>query len=99
MERLAPRGRNAQLLVISAGAIIAVLLAPATWYVQINGTSGLSRMIRVDYPALYRQLTADGPVKTAISDGAWVGNLRLVDQKLVALDQEVPNFETLMQEP
>ncbi|MER8502507.1 glycosyltransferase family 39 protein [Mesorhizobium sp. M0204] len=99
MERLAPHGRNAQLLVIAAGAIIAVLLAPATWYVQINGTSGLSRMIRVDYPALYRQLTADGPVKTAISDGAWVGNLRLVDEKLVALDQEVPNFEMLMQEP
>ncbi|MER9075336.1 glycosyltransferase family 39 protein [Mesorhizobium sp. M0904] len=99
MERLTPRGRNAQLLVIAAGAIIAVLLAPATWYVQINGTSGLSRMIRVDYPALYRQLTADGPVKTAISDGAWVGNLRLVDEKLVALDQEVPNFEMLMQEP
>lgn len=99
MERLSPRGRDAQLLVIAAGAVIAVLLAPATWYFQINGTSGLSRMIRVDYPALYRQLTADGPVKTAISDGAWVGNLRLVDEKLVALDQEVPNFDRLVQEP
>lgn len=99
MERLAPRGRDAQQLVIAAGAIIAVLLAPATWYFQINGTSGLSRMIRVDYPALYRELSADGPVKTAISDGAWVGNLRLVGEKLVALNQEVPNFERLLQDP
>ncbi|MER8747306.1 glycosyltransferase family 39 protein [Mesorhizobium sp. M1004] len=99
MERLAPRGRNAQLFVIAAGAITAVLLAPASWYNQISGGNGLAQVLRMDYPALYRELTADGPIKTAISDNSWVGNLRLVDRNTVALDDEVPDFAALLQEP
>ena len=99
MERLYPKGRDAQLTVIAAGAAIALLSAPGIWYFQARGGSGLASIIRLDYPSLYATLTADGPVATVVSDKPWIGNLRRVDEKLVTLHQEFPDFAGVLEGP
>jgi hypothetical protein len=99
MERLGPRGRIAQSLVIAAGAIIAILSMVASWYFQVNGGDGQAGILRMNYASLYRDLTADGPVKTIVSDKPFIGNLRLLDKSLVTLDDEMPDFGSLLREP
>jgi hypothetical protein len=99
MERLGPRGGIAQSLVIAAGAIVAILSMVASWYFQVNGGDGQAGILRMNYASLYRDLTADGPVKTIVSDKPFIGNLRLLDKSLVTLDDEMPDFGSLLREP
>jgi hypothetical protein len=76
-----------------------MLILPATWAYQVYGGKGQGRVARLDYQALYNDLTANGAVKTVLSDWHWVGNLRLVDPDLVILGDEVPDFAALLREP
>ncbi|MER8826905.1 glycosyltransferase family 39 protein [Mesorhizobium sp. M0938] len=99
MEALGDKGRTAQNLTITVAAALAILILPATWAYQVYGGTGQGRVVRLDYPALYNALTADGTVKTVTSDWHWVGNLRLVDPDLIILGDEVPDFAALLQEP
>jgi hypothetical protein len=99
MDALGDKGRTVQYLTITVAAALAVLIMPATWAYQVYGGKGLGRVARLDYQTLYRDLTADGAVKTVASDWHWVGNLRLVDPDLVVLGEEVPGFAALLQEP
>ncbi|CCV14488.1 putative Glycosyl transferase family 39 [Mesorhizobium sp. STM 4661] len=99
MDALGDNGRTAQNLTISVASALAILIMPAAWAYQVYGGSGLGRVARLDYQTFYRDLTADGPVKTVTSDWHWVGNLRLADPDLVVLGEEVPGFAALLQEP
>ncbi|WP_292672121.1 glycosyltransferase family 39 protein [Mesorhizobium sp.] len=99
MDSLGAKGRTAQNLTITVAATLAILILPATWAYQVYGGKGQGRVVRLDYPTLYHDLTADGAVKTVMSDWHWVGNLRLVDPDLVVLGEEVPGFAALLQEP
>ncbi|TIM18142.1 MAG: glycosyl transferase family 39, partial [Mesorhizobium sp.] len=85
MDSLGAKGRTAQNLTITVAATLAILILPATWAYQVYGGKGQGRVVRLDYPTLYHDLTADGAVKTVMSDWHWVGNLRLVDPDLVVL--------------
>lgn len=98
-ERLGTKTRRTQSAVILCGAMLAMLAAPALWYTQLFGGSGLGRTIRLDYPALYRDLTAGGPLRTVVSDESWIGNLRFVDPQLTLLTEEVPGFATRLEGP
>ncbi|MDN5929142.1 MAG: glycosyltransferase family 39 protein [Hyphomicrobiales bacterium] len=93
------KGRKIQYFLAGTGAAFAILALPATWYVQAAGGNGFSSSIRLDYPAFYKLLTADGPVSTIIGDRQWVGNFRLVERNLVIMDPQTPHFGTLMQPP
>ena len=66
---------------------------------QLYGGENRGRIVRMDYPSLYGQLTSDGPVRTVISSWFWAGNLRLVDPDLVVLDDEIPEFAQSIREP
>lgn len=99
MDALGERGRVAQKLTITVAAALAILILPATWAYQVYGGKGQGRVARLDYQTLYNDLTANGAVKTILSDWHWVGNLRLVDPDLVILGNEVPDFAALLQEP
>ncbi|WP_292500027.1 glycosyltransferase family 39 protein [Mesorhizobium sp.] len=99
MDSLGDKGRTAQNLTITVAATLVILILPATWAYQVYGGKGQGRVVRLDYPTLYHDLTADGAVKTVMSDWHWVGNLRLVDPDLVVLGEEVPGFAALLQEP
>ena len=99
MDAIGDSGRTAQNVTIGIAAALALLVLPATWFYQVYGGGGFGRVARLDYQALYDDLTADGAVKTVMSDWHWVGNLRLVDPDLVVLAKEVPGFTELVQEP
>lgn len=99
MDALGEKGRIAQNLVITVAAALAILILPVTWAYQVYGGKGQGRVVRLDYQTLYRDLTADGPIKTVTSDWHWAGNLRLADPNLVVLGKEVPGFAALLQEP
>ncbi|MER9410490.1 glycosyltransferase family 39 protein [Mesorhizobium sp. M0589] len=99
MDARGDKGRKVQDVVVFVGATLAILVLPVTWYTHLNGGDSRGSIVRVDYQSLYGQLTANGPVRTAISSWHWVGNLRLVDPDLVVLDDEMPDFGHLLIEP
>jgi hypothetical protein len=99
VDGLGRGGRTAQNVLIGAGIAAALLAAPGTWYVQLFGGSGMTGTLRMDYRALYRDLTADGPVATVAASESWIGNLRLVAKDVVLLNEEVPSFATLLKDP
>jgi hypothetical protein len=93
------KGRKIQHFLAGIGAAFAIVAIPLIWYIQVTGGSGLSSTVRLDYPAFYRLLTADGPVSTIVGDGQWVGNFRLVERDLEILYPETPYFSGLMRPP
>jgi hypothetical protein len=93
------KGRKIQYFLAGTGAAFAIVALPAIWYVQAAGGNGFSSSVRLDYPAFYKLLTADGPVSTIVGDEQWVGNFRLVDRDLVILDPQTPYFGSLMHPP
>ena len=93
------RGVRAQNVLICVGAALALLVLPFTWYYQVYGGARQGSIARIDYAQLYKALTADGPVRTVVSDWHWVGNLRLADSRLGTLDAEVPEFVHQLREP
>jgi 4-amino-4-deoxy-L-arabinose transferase-like glycosyltransferase len=99
LERFGERGRAAQLAAIRGAVIVTAVATPALWYTQIYTGDGQGRVARLDYPALQRAIAADGAATTVLSDGLWIGNLRLVDPSLVLLADEVPDFAGLIREP
>jgi Dolichyl-phosphate-mannose-protein mannosyltransferase len=98
-ERFGPRGKPVEYGIAIIGAAVAIVLAAPSWYAQAWGGNGKSHTARFDYPVLLKEVTADGPVDTIVSNESWVGNFRLVDQKLVLLNREVPGFDTLIRSP
>jgi len=99
MDARGDKGRKVQDTVVFVGATLAILVLPVTWYAHLNGGESRGSIVRIDYNSLYSQLTANGPVRTAVSSWHWVGNLRLVDPDLVILDGELPDFGLLLKEP
>ncbi|MDX8523930.1 glycosyltransferase family 39 protein [Mesorhizobium sp. MSK_1335] len=93
------KGRKTQGTVVFVGAVLAVLVLPVSWYMHLNGGESRGRIVQMDYPALYRQITADGPVSTVVSSWFWIGNLRLIDPDLIVLDDEIPDFTRSIREP
>ena len=98
-ERAGPAGKKAQYLIAALGTAIAITVMPASWYMQAWGGNGQSHTIRLDYAVILKDMTADGPVNTIVSNMSWIGNFRLVDQDLVLLNQEVPGFRRLIRMP
>ncbi|RWA75743.1 glycosyltransferase family 39 protein [Mesorhizobium sp.] len=99
LDAMGERGRKTQATIVFAGAVIAILVMPVSWYMHIYGGDSRGSIVRTDYASLQRQLTADGPVGTVISNWFWIGNLRLVDPGLVVLDDEIPDFAKSIREP
>lgn len=93
------RGRKTQATIVFVGALLAVLVLPVSWYMHVNGGDSRGGIVRMDYRSLYDQINADGPVKTVVSSWFWVGNLRLVDADLIALDDETPDFARSIRDP
>jgi hypothetical protein len=91
--------RLAQNVIIGVTVAFMILMTPGIWASQIYGGDGLGRSRQLDFHAIHRELTKDGPVSTVISNGHWIGNLRLLDKNLATLHTEVPNFSTLVKEP
>jgi len=98
-ERRGPAGRKAQYSIAALGAALAIVVMPASWYMQAWGGKGKSHIVRLDYAVILKDMTADGPVNTIVSDTSWIGNFRLVDQNIVLLNQEVPGFKRLIRAP
>lgn len=98
-ERLVPAGRKVQYMIAALAAAIAIVILPANWYIQAWGGNGQSGTTRLDYNALLADLTAGGDVKTIVSNASWIGNFRLVDPKIVLLNDEVPDFDELIRPP
>jgi hypothetical protein len=98
-EEFGLKGRKIQYFLAGTGAALAVLAIPAIWYIQTAGGNGFSSSVRLDYPAFYKLLTADGPVSTIVGDEQWVGNFRLVERNLIILDTQTPYFASLVQPP
>lgn len=98
-EEFGLKGLKIQYLLAGIGAAVAILTIPAIWYIQVAGGNGFSSSVRLDYPAFYKLLTADGPVSTIVGDEQWVGNFRLVDRDLTILDPQTPYFSGLIQPP
>jgi 4-amino-4-deoxy-L-arabinose transferase-like glycosyltransferase len=98
-EEFGLEGRKIQYFLAGTGAALAILAIPAIWYIQAAGGNGLSGSVRLDYPAFYKLLTADGPVSTIVGDEQWVGNFRLVERNIVILDTQTPYFTSLLQPP
>lgn len=93
------RGARAQNVLICVGAVVALLALPFTWYYQVYGGKRQGSIARIDYAQLYHVLSADGPVRTVVSDWHWVGNLRLIEPRIIALNAEVPDFARQLREP
>ncbi|TIL78801.1 MAG: hypothetical protein E5Y89_14310 [Mesorhizobium sp.] len=99
LDAIGDRGRKTQGTIVFAGAVLAILVLPVSWYMQVYGGDSRGRIVRMDYHSLYSQLMSDGPVRTVISSWFWAGNLRLVDPDLVVLDDEIPDFAPSIREP
>lgn len=99
MDARGDRGRKWQEVTVFVGATLAILVLPLSWYTNLHGGESRGSIVRVDYHALYSQLTANGPVSTTVSSWHWLGNLRLIDPNLVVLDEELPDFDHLLKEP
>ncbi|SFO91471.1 Dolichyl-phosphate-mannose-protein mannosyltransferase [Mesorhizobium sp. NFR06] len=99
LDAMGERGRKAQGTIVFAGAVVAILVLPVSWHMHLNGGDNRGRIVRMDYRALYDQLTADGPVTTVVSSWFWIGNLRLVNPGLIVLDDEIPDFAQSIREP
>nr|WP_292279468.1 glycosyltransferase family 39 protein [Mesorhizobium sp.] len=98
-DAMGQRGRKTQATIVFVGALLAVLVLPLSWYMHLHGGDSRGGVVRMDYRSLYEQINADGPVKTVVSSWFWVGNLRLVDADLIALDDETPDFARSIREP
>ncbi|MDX8492956.1 glycosyltransferase family 39 protein [Mesorhizobium sp. VK22B] len=99
LDAMGERGRKTQATIVFVGAVIAILVLPVSWYMHVHGGDNRGGIVRIDYASLHRQLTADGPVGTVVSNWFWIGNLRLVDSDLIVLDDEIPDFAKLIREP
>jgi hypothetical protein len=99
LDAFGTKGRKAQNVLICAGAAFALLAMPATWFIQVSGGKGLARIVRMQYGDLYKALTKDGAVRTAVADWHWIGNLRLVDPDMIVINDEVPEFGKLIEQP
>ncbi|TJW09016.1 MAG: glycosyl transferase family 39 [Mesorhizobium sp.] len=99
LDAMGDRGRKTQATIVFAGAVLAILVLPVSWYMQVYGGDSRGRIVRMDYHSLYGQLMSEGPVRTVISSWFWAGNLRLVDSDLVVLDDEIPDFAASIREP
>jgi hypothetical protein len=98
-ERFGAAGRKVQYAIAGLGAAIAIAVMPANWYMQAWGGTGKSHITRLDYGLILKDITADGPVNTIVSNTSWIGNFRLVSEKLVLLNAEVPGFRQLLHPP
>jgi 4-amino-4-deoxy-L-arabinose transferase-like glycosyltransferase len=98
-ERAGTAGRKVQYLIAALAAAIAITVMPVSWYMQAWGGNGKSHTARLDYAVILKDMEADGPVNTIVSDTSWIGNFRLVEQNLVLLNQEVPGFKRLIRMP
>ncbi|RWL86740.1 MAG: glycosyl transferase family 39 [Mesorhizobium sp.] len=98
-DAIGHRGGKAQGTIVFVGAVLAILVLPVSWYMHLHGGDSRGGVVRMDYRSLYEQINADGPVKTVVSSWFWVGNLRLVDADLIALDDETPDFARSIREP
>jgi len=98
-ERLGLAGKKAQYAIAGLAAAIAITVMPASWYMQAWGGNGKSHTARLDYAVILKDMSANGPVNTIVSDTSWIGNFRLVDQDIVLLNREVPGFERLIRPP
>lgn len=94
-----PAGRKVQIHILGTAIVIAVLVAPATWYKQAIGGEGKSRSARMDHQAFYDDLQKDGPVNTIIGYSSWVGNFRLIKPDLVLMNEEVPELAERIKAP
>ncbi|AZO29692.1 glycosyltransferase family 39 protein [Mesorhizobium sp. M1B.F.Ca.ET.045.04.1.1] len=99
LDMMGERGRKTQATIVFVGAVIAILVLPVSWYMHVHGGDNRGGIVRIDYASLHRQLTADGPVGTVVSNWFWIGNLRLVDPDLTVLDDEIPDFAKSIREP
>ncbi|RUU04152.1 glycosyl transferase family 39 [Mesorhizobium sp. USDA-HM6] len=99
LDTMGERGRKTQATIVFVGAVIAILVLPVSWYMHVHGGDNRGSIVRIDYASLRRQLTADGPVGTVVSNWFWIGNLRLVDPDLIVLDDEIPDFAKSIREP
>jgi hypothetical protein len=99
LDSLGAKGRTAQIIVICLAASVTIGVVPFTWYIHLYGGKGQGSIVRIDYDALYKDITADGPARTVLSDWHWIGNLRLADPGLVLLSEEVPDFGAQIREP
>lgn len=99
LDAMGERGRKTQATIVFVGAVIAILVLPVSWYMHVHGGDNRGGIVRIDYASLHRQLTADGPVGTVVSNWFWIGNLRLVDSDLIVLDDEIPDFAKSIREP
>ncbi|WP_246691112.1 MULTISPECIES: glycosyltransferase family 39 protein [unclassified Mesorhizobium] len=99
MDARGDRGRKVQDIAVFVGATLAILVLPLTWYAHLYGGDSRGSVVRMDYTALYAQLTANGPIRTTVSSWHWLGNLRLIDPDLIVLDEELPDFSHLLKEP
>ncbi|RWK33119.1 MAG: glycosyl transferase family 39 [Mesorhizobium sp.] len=99
LDAMGERGRKTQATIVFVGAVMAILVLPVSWYMQVHGGDNRGSIVRMDYGSLHRQLTVDGPVGTVVSSWFWIGNLRLVDPDLIVLDDEIPDFAKSIREP
>lgn len=99
LDAMGEKGRKTQATIVFVGAVIAILVLPVSWYMHVHGGDNRGSIVRMDYASLDRQLAADGPVGTVVSNWFWIGNLRLVDPDLVVLDDEIPDFAKSIREP
>lgn len=98
-DAMGQKGRKTQATIVFVGAVVTILVLPLSWYMHLHGGDSRGGIVRMDYRSLYDQINADGPVKTVVSSWFWVGNLRLVDADLIALDDEAPDFARSIREP
>ena len=98
IDGVSARGRAVQNVIICVGVAVALGVLPVTWFKQVRGGQGKSRIVQLQYGELYADLTRDGRVKTVVSDWHWPANLRLVDPDIIALGGEVPDFGSLIED-
>lgn len=99
LDSLGRQGKTAQSIVIGVAAGLAILVLPVSWYMHLYGGNGMGSIARIDYAGLHRQMVAEGPVRTVVSNWHWSGNLKLVDPNLTILSPEIPDFAEQLQEP
>ncbi len=99
LDTMGERGWRTQRTIVFVGAVMAILVLPASWYMHVQGGENRGSIARVDYHSLYGQMTADGKVSTVVSSWFWVANMRLIDPQLVVLDDEIPDFTRSIREP
>lgn len=82
--------------------IIAACIVPPALYINLYGRAGHAKqpVQNLDYPALYAQLRAHGPLATVLApDPFYAGNLRLIDPQIKTLFAETPYAAQRLRRP